>query len=207
MTGIFFTAPLARTSWQGSSWAYVDAYFPELQVFANIFLSAYRTRNSEQFAAFEPTWAEGYIVSPATPTTRIGGASIPTQRDSTVYVKTSQLTFRLQVNNASATAVGTIYDATPTFSIREPVQQLDFAVHEEDGTVLGTHRAVRLEGGPEIDEDEVRERVLATGYALAEREQGSLRVAAFDARAMATDTDFRINPSTGQAEPVGIEPR
>jgi hypothetical protein len=39
MSGIFFTAPLVKSSSQGSAWAQVDAYFPELQVFANCLLA------------------------------------------------------------------------------------------------------------------------------------------------------------------------
>ena len=36
MSGVFFTSPLTRTATQGGTWAKVDAYFPELQVFANV---------------------------------------------------------------------------------------------------------------------------------------------------------------------------
>jgi hypothetical protein len=60
-----------------------------------------------------------------------------------------------------------------------------------------------LDGGPEFDEDETRERVLAEAYALSEREQGTLQVATFGYDQMPVNTDFRVNPSTGQAEPLG----
>jgi hypothetical protein len=208
MSGIFFTAPLVKSSSQGSAWAQVDAYFPELQVFANCLLSAYRTQNGERFAPFEPRWTEAYIVTPQTPTTSIVGVSIPTRRDNTIFELTSRLTFWLQVNNASASAVGIIYDfgTTADFSLGAAVGRLDLAVHSaEDGTVVATHRAVRFDGGPDIDEDEVRERVLAEAYVLADRQQGSLQITAFDGGAIPSGTDIRIYPSTGVVEPLRAE--
>ena len=48
-----------------------------------------------------------------------------------------------------------------------------------------------------------RERVLAEAYALSEREQGSLQVATFGYDQMPVNVDFRVNPSTGQVEPLG----
>jgi hypothetical protein len=212
MSGIFFTSPLSKSSSAGPAWAKVDAGFPEVQVFANVLLSAYRTQTPERFSGFQPSWAEAYIVTPQTPTTTIGGISFPTRRDNTVYLKTNRLTFWLQVNNGgsanlptSASAVGVIYDTTPSaaFELASAVQQLDLAVYAEDGTVVGTHRSFRLDGGPEFDEDETRERVLAEAYALSEREQGTLQVATFGYDEMPVNTDFRVNPSTGQAEPLG----
>jgi hypothetical protein len=209
MSGIFFTSPLTKSASSGAAWAQVDAGFPELQVFANVLLSAYRTQTPESFSGFQPSWAEAYIVTPQTPTTTILGISIPTRRDNTVYLKTNFLTFWLQVSNGgsanrptSASAVGIIYDMTPAaaFDLKSAAQQLDLAVHTEDGTVLGTHRSVRMDGGPEFDEDEVRERVLAHAYARTGREQGSLRLASFGYDQMPLTSDFRVNPSTGEAE-------
>jgi len=212
VSGIFFTSPLSKSSSNGSAWAQVNAYFPELQVFANVLLSAYRTQTPERFSGFQPSWAEAYIVTPETPMTTIGlGISFPARRDNTVYLKTDHLTFWLQVSNGgspnpptSASAVGVIYDyaASPTLELASAVQQLDLAIYAEDGTVVGTHRSFRLEGGPEFDEDETRERVLAEAYALSERKQDSLRVATLGYGQMPVHTDFRVDPSTGQAEPL-----
>lgn len=209
MSGVFFTSPLSKSSSNGAAWANVDAYFTELQVFANVLLSAYRTQAPERFASFQPSWAEAWIVTPETPTTTIAGISVPTRRDNTVYLKTNRLTFWLQVSNGgsgnpptSASAVGVIYDTTPSaaFTLESAVQQLDLAVYAEDGTVVGTHRSFRLDGGPEFDEDETRERVLAEAYVLSAREQGSLKVATFGYDEMPANTDFRVNPSTERAE-------
>jgi hypothetical protein len=210
VSGIFFTSPLSRSSSNGAAWAHVDAYFPEVQVFANVLLSAYRTQAPERFTGFQPSWAEAWIVTPETPTTTIAGISIPTRRDNTVYLRTSRLTFWLQVSNGgsgnsptSASAVGIIYDTTPSaaFALERAVQQLDLAVYTEDGTVVGTHRSFRLDGAPEFDEEEIRTRVLAEAYVLSEREQGSLKVATFGYDEMPADTDFRVNPATEKAEP------
>ncbi|MFG1814529.1 hypothetical protein ACGFIF_12240 [Kribbella sp. NPDC049174] len=202
---------MSKTASSGASWDHVDAGFPEVQVFANVLLSAYRTQTSEFFSGFQPSWAEAYIVTPQTPMTTIAGISFPTRRDNTVFLRTNFLTFWLQVSNGGsanrptmASAVGIIYDLTPdaAFDLKSPAQQLSLAVHTEDGTVLGTHRSVRMDGGPELDEDEFRERVLAHAYGRTGREPGSLQLAAFDYDQMPR-TDFRVNPSTGQTEPVG----
>jgi hypothetical protein len=210
VSGIFFTSPLTKRTTSGSAWAKVDASFPELQVFANVLLSAYSTQAPQQFSSFQTFSAESYIVTPQTPMTSVGGISIPSRRDNTVYVKTSRLTFWLQVNNggslgaASASAVGAIYDTTPTaaFALAPAVQHLDLAVYAEDGTVVATSRSRRIEGGPAFDEDETRETVLAEAYAISKRQQGSLKIAAFGYDEMPTDTDFRVNPSTGLTEPL-----
>jgi hypothetical protein len=211
MSGIFFTSPLSKSSSNGPAWARVDAYFPELQVFANVLLSAYRTQTPERFSGFQPSWAEAYIVTPETPMSTLGGVSFPARRDNTVYLKTDHLTFWLQVSNGgspnpptSASAVGVIYDygPSPTLEMASAVQQLDLAVYAEDGTVVATHQSFRLKGGPEFDEDETRERVLAEAYAMSERKHGSLRVATFSYGQMPVHTDFRVDPSTGQAEPL-----
>ena len=48
MSGIFYTEQLTKSSRpsQGSLWRTVEAYFPELQVFATISLSMYQTQNA-----------------------------------------------------------------------------------------------------------------------------------------------------------------
>lgn len=210
MSGIFFTSPLTRRTTNGPSWDKVEAYFPELQVFANILLSAYSAQAGQQFSSFQNFSAQGYIVTPETPMILIGGVSVPSRRDNTVYVKTSHLTFWLQVDNGSnvgttsASAVGVIYDTTPTgaFALAPAVQQLDLAVYAEDGAVITTSRSRRMDGGPEIDEDQTRETVLAEAYAMSKRQQGALKIAAFGYGEMPADTDFRVDPTTGRAEPL-----
>jgi hypothetical protein len=210
MSGIFFTTPLSKTASTGASWAHVDAYFPRLQVFANVLLSAYRTQTPESFTGFQPSWAEAYIVTPETPMTTLGfGISFPTTRDNTVFLTTDHLTFWLQVSNggssnppASASAVGVIYDFAPaaTFDLKNSVKQLDLAVHTEDGTVIGTHKSIQLDGGPDFDEEETRERVLTEAHAVSGLERGALQVATFRPDELPATFDVRVNPSTGRAE-------
>ena len=213
MPGIFYTSPLTKSASSGASWAKVEAVFPELQVFANVLLSRYGTQSPERFTPFQITRAEAYIVTPQTPTTTVGGIAVPSRLDNTVYLKTNRLTFWLAVNNGSsampaayASAVGIIYDTSPTadFAMAPIVDRLDLAVYAEDGSVVSTNHAVRLEGGAELDEDQVRETALAEGHARAQRAQGSLKVAAFEYGDLPSDTDFRVDPATGRVEPLPV---
>jgi hypothetical protein len=207
MSGVFFTSPLCKSPTSGSAWTHVDAYFPELQVFANVLLSRYATQAGQQFSAFLRQSAEAYIVTPLTPMTSVGTVSFPSRRDNTVYLRTDRLTFWLQVDNggqgsASASAVGIIYDVTPTvdFDLRTLEQELHLAVFDQDGTVVGSHRSLRVEGGPAFDEDEVRDRVLAQAYVISDRPEGSLTITDYDPYGMAAGADLRVDPSTGKVE-------
>jgi hypothetical protein len=69
--------------------------------------------------------------------------------------------------------------------------------------VLGTHESVQLQGGPDFDEEETRDRVLAHAHDQAGREPGSLRVIAFERDGMPSGTDLRVDPSTGRVELLG----
>lgn len=208
MSGVFFTSPLSKSTTSGSALALVDAYFPELQVFANVLLSRYATQAGPQFSSFHPQSAEAYIVTPLTPMTPAGPTSIPARRDNTVFLRTDRLTFRLQVDNrgqggsVSASAVGIIYDVTPSvdFDLRSLEQELHLAVFDREGTVVASHRSLRVEGGPAFDEDEVRDRVLAQAYAISERPAGSLAISVYDPYGMAAGADLRVDPSTGTVE-------
>jgi hypothetical protein len=208
MSGIFFSAPLAKTSSNGPAWAHIDAYFPRLQVFATATLSAYRTQTPQQFTGFQPSWAEAWIVTPETPTTVIAGIPIPSRRDNTVYLATDRLTFWLQVSNnsssnppVSASAVGVVYEyaAAPRLELASAVESLELAAYTEDGTVVSTHRSLRLEGGPPFDKEEARERFLAEAHALANAPQGSLNLATLQEGEMPTQRDFRVDVATGKA--------
>ena len=67
---------------------------------------------------------------------------------------------------------------------------------------MTTSRSRRMDGGPEIDADQTRDTVLAEAYAMSKRQQGSLKITAFGYDEMPTDTDFRVDPNTGRAEPL-----
>lgn len=205
MPGIFYTEQLTKSSRppQGSLWRTVEAYFPELQVFATISLSMYQTQNAAQFAGFEPRFAETYIVSSETPMITVGGVSVPTRRDNTVYLRTGHLTFNLQVQNTTASAVYSIYDTSPAalFELVEPEDRVELAVHDQAGNVVGTHSAVQLPGGKAIYAEEIREQVLAA--ARASNEERTLDVAVMDPKEMPDGAEFRIDPSTGGPVPIG----
>lgn len=179
MSGIFYTGQLRKGSstGQGPLKDVVEAYFPELQVFATISLSMYRT-----FAFTIPTryWnAEAYI-GPA--------IAIP---PSTVYERTGHLTFTLEVVSAQACAVFSIYDydlQAARSEMAKPEHRLDLAVYDEVGNVVGTHGVVQLPGGAKIDEDVVSERVLAG--ARARIEDRTLDVAVIDTAAIPEGHDF-----------------
>jgi hypothetical protein len=202
--GIFYTEQLTQTSRppQGSRWETVEAYFPETQVFATFSLSMYETQNDAQFAGFQRRFAEAYIVSSETPVIVVGGVSVPTRRDNTVYLKTGHLTFHLQVENASASAVFSIYDTSQAarFELVDVENRLDLVVYDEAGNVVRKHSAVQLPGGAAIYAESVREDVL--GEALARDEERTLDIAVIDPEEIPDGLDFRIDLLTRRPVPL-----
>ncbi|MEO7235910.1 MAG: hypothetical protein ABIW80_11130 [Lapillicoccus sp.] len=207
---------MAKTAPNGSAWAKKDVYFPEMQVFATATLSAYRTQTPERFSSYQTGWAEAYIVTPRTPMTAGAGWSFPSVRDNQVFPRTDRLTFWLQVANGSganppvsASAVGVIYEYEfePKLRLDLPrsVRELHLAVYAEDGTVVGTHSSTQLEGGPAFDDDQTREQLLTEAYAVSGRARSSFQIAELRPDEMAQSADFRVDPSTGRAEPLNIQ--
>jgi hypothetical protein len=203
MTGIFYTDQLAKQSQppQGALWDSREAYYPETQVLATIQLSRYGTQNSGQFAQFEQRFAEAYIVSSETPMTTVGTVTFPSRRDSTVYLRTGHLSYLLEVQNSFASAVFNIFDMTPAsvFELTEAERRLDVAVFDDEGHVVGTHRAVRLRGGADFDDDATMERVLATARVRSDRD---LDVAAIEISEIPHGADFRIDIATRRPVPL-----
>lgn len=177
-------------------WDSREAYFPETQVFANIQLSRYGTETSGQFAQF----AEAYIVSSETPMITVGTVSFPSRRDNTVYLRTGHLNYLLEVDNASASAVFTIFDTTPesSFELSKAEHRLAVAVVDEAGYVVGTHRAVRLPGGEDFDDEATMAWVLARARAQADRH---LDVVAIDISEIPHNAEFRIETTTRRPVP------
>lgn len=174
MSGIFYTEQLrvGSSPTTGPRSHTVEAYFPELQVFATISLSMYRT------VAFTPAtnfWnAEAYI----------GRATL--NPPNTVYQRTGHLTFTLEVQSATASAVFSIFDTAQAarFELVQPEHRLDLAINDEAGNVVGTHSVVQLSGGAKIDEYAVREQVLAA--ARAREKDRTLDVAVIDPETIGT---------------------
>lgn len=213
MAGIWYTKTLVKTASSGSAWAKKDVYFPEMQVFATATLSAYRTQTPERFYGFQASWAEAYIVTPQTPMTAGAGWSFPNVRDNQVFLRTDRLTFWLQVSNGSASspsvsasALGVIYEygTKLKLDIQKPDKELNLAVYTEDGTVIGTHTSTQMEGGPDFDEEEIREGLLSEADGVSGRGRSSFQIAEFRPDMMPTSADFRVNASTGRPEPVNI---
>ena len=152
-------------------------------------------------------------MTPETPMTTIGGGiSFPTRRDNTVFLTTDHLSFWLQVSNgsssnppASASAVGIIYDyaAAARSTLERAVKYLDLAVQTQDGTVIGTHASVQLDGGPDFDEEETIERLLTEDHAVSGLERDSLEVRRLERGEQSSVVDFLVDPSTGRADGSG----
>ena len=62
---------------------------------------------------------------------------------------------------------------------------------------------MRLQGGPDFDEEETRDRVLASAEDQGGRDPESLRVIAFERDGMPPTTHLRVDPSSGRVEPLG----
>jgi hypothetical protein len=192
MSGIFYTGQLRKgaSTGEGPLTDTHEAYFPELQVFATISLSTYRVFTSPLPTTY---WnAEAYIgPHSATPA-------------ATVYQRTGHLTFNLEVVSAQAYAVFSIYDydlQAARSEMAKPEHRLDLAIYDEAGNVVGKHGVVQLPGGAKIDEDAVRERVLADAQARIEGR--TLDVAVIDPAAIPEGLDFRIDRSTRKPLPLG----
>ena len=217
MSGIFYSLPLSKTASNGAAWARLDATFPQMTVFANVFLSEYRAQTPERFTGFQSSWAQAYIVTPETPMQTVGfGVTFPTRWDNTVFLTTDRLTFWLQAGNTSsnnpptsASAIGNIYayEVEPKRFIdtAKISNDLSLVVHTEDGTVVGTHRAVQFTDGPALDEEQVREAMLTEAHAVSGMARDSFRIASFSAGEVPPG-DFRVDPSTGRPEPVNVRP-
>jgi hypothetical protein len=108
------------------------------------------------------------------------------------------------VVSAQAYAVFSIYDydlQAARSEMAKPEHRLDLAIYDEAGNVVGKHGVVQLPGGEKIDEDAVRERVLADAQARIEGR--TLDVAVIDPAAIPEGLDFRIDRSTRKPLPLG----
>jgi hypothetical protein len=189
MAGIFYTDQLAKKDTGSGNWDTVEAYFPELQVFATISLSMFLARPPESGRT-----AKAYIGTFA--------SASDDNAPNTVYKRTGHLTFTLAVLNAQASAVFSIYhyEQAAISEMAQPEHRLDLAIHDEAGNVVGTHRVVQLPGGAKIYEDAVREQVLTE--ARARIEDRALDVTAIDLEAIPDRQSFRIDPSTRKPLPL-----
>jgi hypothetical protein len=201
MSNVFYGAWLWRSGSLG--WATHTARFQTTPILATIQLSSFSTQNGDRFAAFQPHYALAYIETVNTPTIIIGGVAIPNPNkltDNNVWLTTDHVTFQLQVDNpgGSASAFGLIHDRSSVLAGLNIRRTLDFAVHDDEGVVVGTHREVQLEGGAALDPDAVQEHILARAAAASDR---TLSVAPVDLADLRAGTPFRIDPRTKRVVP------
>jgi hypothetical protein len=201
MSNVFYGAWLWRSGPLG--WATHTARFQTTPILATIQLSSFSTQNDDRFAPFQPHYALAYIETVNTPVIVVGGIAIPNPNkltDNNVWLTTDHVTFQLQVDNVngSASAFGLIHDRSSVLSDLSIRRTLDFAVHDDEGVVVATHREVQLDGGPELDPDAVQERILGRAAAATDR---TLSIAPVDLTSLPAGTPFRIDPRTKYVVP------
>ncbi|MFL6072439.1 MAG: hypothetical protein ACJ73S_03480 [Mycobacteriales bacterium] len=201
MSNVFYGAWLVRRGSLG--WATHVAWFQEVPITATIQLSSFSIQEPEAFSAFQPRYAMAYIVTVNTPTIVVGGVTIPNpnkETDNNVWLTTDHVTFQLQAENvSSASAFGLIHDRSSSMRKADVVRSMDFAIYDDDGTVIGTHREVQLYGGSELDAQEIQERALVQANASSDR---SLAIVPVDLADIPVGA-FRIDPRTRQPVPEG----
>jgi hypothetical protein len=202
MSNLFYGTWMARTS--GSlGWDTWTAWFTRLPIWGTIQLSSYSIQEGNQFTAFRNRYALAYIETVNTPMTTIGPVTFPNPdklRDNNVFLTTDHITFQLQTDGVvSASGFGMIHDMSSTADFAEPLNALEFAVYDEDGSVLGTHHEVQLYGGRALDADDIQQSVLARATAQTDR---ALNIVPVDFRELPTDRAFRIDPRTQRPVPL-----
>jgi hypothetical protein len=159
-------------------------------------LTSFWVQAPERFTAFQKHMAQAYIVTRNTPPGLLGFPTPDKLRDSSAWLVTDNVTFHLDTDNSvvAASALGLIYDGSATAANREDVMRtLDFAVYDDEGTVLATHREVQLYGGNELDEDAIQESVLNQARSASDV---SLMIVPVDLSSVPSDMPIRIDPRT-----------
>jgi hypothetical protein len=195
MSNVFYSAWLVR---QGSlGWATHVARFANVPILAQMTLSTFSIQEGGGFQAFKQQYAFAYLETVNTPNIVVGGLVIPNPNkltDNHAWLTTDHVTFQLQADGVvAASAYGLIHDRSSAFHDVQVRRSLDFAVHDEYGAVLGTHREVQLDGGAELDPDGIQERALARATAEAGRD---LQIVPVDLTDIPPGATFSIDPRT-----------
>ncbi|MFG6502070.1 hypothetical protein [Microbacterium sp. P05] len=202
MSAVFYSAWLVRRGSLG--WATHEAKFPNMSVLAHIQLSAFALHDGERFEQFGRHYALAYIETVNTPTPGWGGYRWPKpnkETDNHVWLETDHLTFRLQAEGVSTcSALGLIHDVGEAGSsgLRKMTDSVDFAIFDDDGVVVGTHRAVQLEGGERLDRDAIQEGVVERAAAESDR---PVDITPVDLSRIPSAADFRIDLRTRRPIP------
>jgi hypothetical protein len=204
MSNVFYGIWMARDRVTADlGWDTTVAWFIRLPIWGTIQLSSFSIQEGDRFAQFRRRYAMAYIETVNTPTMSAGGVTFPNPdklRDNNVFLTTDHITFQLQTDGVvSASGFGMIHDMSSTVNFAEPVNSLAFAVFDEDGAVLGTHREVQLYGGKELDGDDIQQAVLTRASAEADRQ---LDIIPVDPSNLPAGGAFRIDTRTRRPIPL-----
>jgi len=150
--------------------------------------------------------AMAYITKPNTPTGASGASIADKLRDSSAWLVTDNVTFRLDTDSSvvAASALGLIHDRSPSAaSSGDVLRTMDFAVYDDEGTVLATHREVQLHGGKELNEDVIQEAVLTEFGSASGR---ALKIVPIDLSHVPSHMPIRIDPRTQRLVARDSEP-
>lgn len=170
------------------------AWFPETLIAATIQLTSFWATQQQQ--PFTRYIAQAYIITRNTP---LGPGGFPTPdklRDSSAWLTTDNVEFHLDKSDTPVitSALGLVFDRSPAAANREEVlRALDFAVYDDNGTVLRTHREVQLYGGKALDVDAIQESVLRESSSAFDR---PVKIVPVDLSQVRVDMPLRIDPRT-----------
>lgn len=194
MTGIMTTVWLAHDTGRAS----YTLRFPERRVIAYTSLSSYFITEGIDPNVYRQRYARSWIESRKTPP--FGGNPDMDQR---VHDTTDFLTFYLRVENASAAAVGVVFDTAPESGtgagLLEPIEVIGRLLYDQTGGVRVVHREARFEGAQPIDTDAVNALLMAR---MGGPSHPELRIAEFDVNAFPSAVRLWVDPGTGEVSAV-----
>lgn len=141
------------------------------------------------------TWIESRKTSPLT-----GGNP---DMDQQIHDFTDFLTFYLRVENASAAAVGVVFDVDPQsgsgLGLVHPLDVLGRLVYDQTGGVRAVHREARFEGAPPIDPGAVNALLMSR---MGGPSRPELKIAEFDPSAFPGAARLWVDPGTGEVSAI-----
>lgn len=202
----FYGAPLVSPSSVGES--VHRAWFAETLITATIQLSSFWVQAPGQFQSFQRHLAQAYITTINTPAGTLGFPTPDKLRDSSAWLTTDHVDFHLDTLDTvvAASALGLVFDRSPSADARirtDVLNTLDFAVYDDDGTVVRTHREVQLYGGKALEADAIQESVLRESSSASDR---PLKIVPVDLSEVSSDMPIRIDPSTQRLVPRDNQP-
>jgi hypothetical protein len=171
--------------------------FAERTVIAHTCLSSYFVNEGVGANVFRQCYARTWIESRKTP---LAGGDPDV--DQQVHDTTDFLTFYLRAENASAAALGVVYDLAPEAGpgLHDPVEVIGRLVYDQTGGVRGVHREARFGGSPPIDTARV-DALLMSRMAGSSR---PLRITEFDVGRFPGAARLWVDPGTGEVSAVAV---